>query len=318
MKKKKFINKDTKELIILMIRSYIMIIISALIGDKNINKIFYRIKLKKGSADLDNPKTFSEKLLYLKMYYDNPLLSTCVDKYYVNKYVEACGLSEILKKNYAVYLNVKDINLDELPDRCFIQMNHMSRFNYILNKNDKKQVRHVKRVFRVLMHYNHYWLLREKAYRNVTPRIICCEYLSEDNERGLTDYKFYCFDGEPKYFMISYGEFDHNSVNIKLDMDWHNIDNNFKKESELNLNDIEKPYNFDRMVEIARILSKGFPHVRVDLYNIKGKIYFGEMTFFSSGGFVNVYSDKMNKVIGEWINIDKYKNDLITGGVNKC
>ena len=189
-------------------------------------------------------------------------------------------------------------------------MNHMSKFNYILDKQDLKQFKHIKKVFKVLKHYNHYWILREKAYKNVTPRIICCKYLEEPGKKHLTDYKFYCFDGEVKYFMISYGEFEHNTRNAKFDLNWNNLDKDFKGKTVLTNEEIKKPKNFERMVEIATRLSHNFPHVRVDLYNIEGKIYFGEMTFFSSGGFVNILSDKLNQTVGSWVDLDKYGKEL--------
>lgn len=134
--------------------------------------------------------------------------------------------------------------------------------------------------------------------------------MQEPGKDSLTDYKFYCFDVEPKYLMVSFGEFSNNVKNIKLDMEWNSIDSNFKKEPALEVKNIRKPENFERMIEVAKILSKGFPHVRVDLYNIEGRIVFGEMTFFSNGGFVNVYSEEMDRKIGSWIDLEKYHDDI--------
>lgn len=302
--------KDYKELGILIIREKFMKIVGFLFGDKMINSMLYKLKLKKGFPNFKNPQNFSEKLLFLKMYYNNPLMYTCVDKYNVRKYVELCGYKDILNEVYAVYSSVDEIDFNDLPETCFVQMNHMSRFNYILNKNDYKQLEHIKKIFKRLFKYNHYWILRERAYKYVNPKIICSKYLIEDGVDGLTDYKFYCFDGVPKYFMVSYGEFDHNTKNVKYDMDWNCIDDLFKKNPNLDPKTIKKPKNFDYMVEIATKLSHGFPHVRIDLYNISGKVIFGEMTFFSSGGFIKVHSDKMNKKIGSWIDLKKVEVDL--------
>ena len=110
--------------------------------------------------------------------------------------------------------------------------------------------------------------------------------------------------------MVSYGEFEHNTQNVKFDRNWNSIDNKFKKQNNLDYKNIKKPENFETMIEIAEKLSKDFPHVRIDLYNIEGRIIFGEMTFFSSGGFVKVYSKEMDNEIGSWIDLDKYKEDI--------
>lgn len=301
--------KDTKELIQLQLRTFLMKAVGLVVSDEQINRVFYRIKLKK-NPDFDNPETFSEKLQVLKMYYDNPLVSMCVDKYYAGQYVEKCGHGDILKKIYAVYNDPDEIKADELPEKCFLQMSHMSKFNYIVNGRDAKQIAHIKKIFRRLMKYNHYDLLREKPYKMLSPRIICCELLEEPKHKNLTDYKFYCFDGEVKYFMISFGEYEHNVRNAKFDINWNNLDKEFKGKQVVNVTCEDAPANFDEMIKIAQDLSKGFPHVRVDLYNISGRIVFGELTFFSSGGFVHVKSEEMDRKIGSWVDLKKYRNDL--------
>lgn len=301
--------KDSKELIQLILRSYLMKGIGLVLSDEQINALFYRIKLKK-KPNFNHPITFSEKLQVLKMYYDNPLVSMCVDKYYAAQYVEKCGYGNILKKTYAVYNNPEEIKAEDLPEKCFLQMSHMSKFNYIVLGRDKERIEHIKKIFRSLMKYNHYNLLREKPYKALSPRIICCELLEEPEHKTLTDYKFYCFDGEVKYFMISFGEYEHNVRNAKFDLQWNNLDKEFKGKQVVNVSREDAPANFDEMIKIARDLSKGFPHVRVDLYNISGRIVFGELTFFSSGGFVHIESEEMDRKIGSWINLEKYKEDL--------
>lgn len=301
--------KDNKELLVLLFRVRMMKILRLFFSEFQINSVLYRIK-KKEKPDLHNPKSFSEKLQYLKMYYDNPMISVCIDKYNVNKYLKLKGYEDIIKKVYAVYRDPDEINLDDLPEKCFIQLNHMSKFNYILDKSKPEEIEHIKKIYKKLIRYNHYWLLLERPYLHLKPCIICCELLQEPGHQGLTDYKFYCFDGKVKYFMISHGEFTHETKNAKFDLEWNNLDDQFKGKTVLNITKEDAPPNFDYMVQIARDLSQGFPHVRVDLYNVEGRVYFGELTFFSSGGFVNVHSLEMDRKIAEWIDLDKYKNDM--------
>ena len=269
--------------------------------------------------NLDEPKTFVEKLLYLKEHYRNPLQNLCSDKFTVMQYVEMCGYPDILKDIYQVCSDPDEIDLSKMPDKFFMQCSHTQGYNYVVNKTDAMKIEQIKKEYRQLLKRKHYKVLRENNYKNITPRIICGEFLQEPGKEELTDYKFYCFDGEPKYFMVSYGEFNHQLKNHKFDMSWNSIDLDFKKQSMVEATDVEKPKNFDCMVEIVKKLCKPFPHVRVDLYNLAGRIVFGEMTFYSAGGFLNgrgqlgeeVGSEEMNAKIGSWIDLNKHKQYMV-------
>lgn len=280
------------------------------VSDKTFNVLRYK-KVFGKKPDLVNPKTFSEKLLYLKMHYRNLLENVCADKFEVQNYVKQCGYEGILKKNYLVCNTVDELNFDSLPDRFFIQCSHTQGSNYIVDKSNIEKFEQIKKEYRHVLHRKHHMVLRENCYKYLTPRIICSEYLEEEGRHGLTDYKFYCFGGVPKYFMVSYGEFEHNVKNHKFDMDWNSIDYLFKTKEAVSSNEIEKPANFDEMVEIVTKLAAPFPHVRVDLYNISGRIVFGEMTFYSAGGFVKVHSKEMDLTIGSWIDLEKYREYLV-------
>jgi hypothetical protein len=291
------------------IRQYIVYkksrILALFLDDKIFNKILYKRKYKK-ELDLYNPKTFSEKVIYLKIFYRNPLLTLCSDKYSVRQYVELCGYPEILKKLYGIYRKVDEIDISELPERFFVRCNHVSGGNYIVNQNEKIDYKQIWSHLNILLKTNYYYYFREWGYKNIFPCIICEELLLDSKGNLPVDYKFYCFSGEPKYLMVSYGEFEHKVRNHKFDMDFNSIDHFFKKETALDAKEIKKPDNFDKMVEIVRTLCHPFPHVRVDLYNIDGRIIFGELTFYSGGGFINVYSYEMDLEIGSWINLEKY------------
>ena len=279
-------------------------------SDERFNKKTFKKEFGR-VPNLINPETFSEKLLFLKMHYNNLLQNTCSDKFTVCDYVRQCGYPEILKKTYAVYTDPSQIEFEKLPEKVFIQCSHTQGFNYVVSKDDINKQRFIKDMYKVIIRRKHYWNLRENCYKHLVPRIIVSEYMEEPGRESLTDYKFYCFSGELKYFMVSYGEFDHNVKNHKFDPNWNSIDHLFKKKQAIAPDSIKRPQNFDKMVEIAEKLSKPFHHARVDLYNIEGRIVFGEITFYSAGGFVHIASEEMDKEIGSWIKLDKYADFIV-------
>lgn len=265
-------------------------------------------KIYKKEIDLQCPKTFSEKVLFLKLYYHNPLLTLCADKFYVDSYVKLCGYESILKKRYGVYSRPEEIEWDKMPDKFFLKCNHLSGNNIAVNKkSDDLDIVYLNRLFGILLKRNYYYSDFEWCYKNIEPKIICEEWLEDKNGNLPVDYKFYCFEGEPKYFMVSYGEFDHRVRNHKFDMDGNSIDSLFKEKEAVDKDSIIFPDNFSDMKEIVKVLCKPFPHVRVDLYNIDGKIYFGELTFYSGGGYLHVCSKQMDDKISGWIKLENYK-----------
>ena len=291
------------------LRNWQMALRYLLVSDAKFNRKTFISKLHY-TPDFVNPKTFAEKLQYLKMHYDNLLQNVCSDKFTVCEYVKQCGYPEILKELYQVCARPEDIDLSLMPDRFFIQCSHVQGCNFIVDKEDAAKLASIKKIYKVLLKRKHYKNLRENCYRNIVPRILCGEYLEQPGKPSLTDYKIYCFQGVARYFMVSYGEFEGTARNHKFDMDWHSIDKYFKSAETVSADMIERPKNFDKMVEIAEKLSAPFPHVRIDLYNLDGRIVFGEMTFYSAGGFVKVNSDEMNRQIGDWIDLDLYKDYL--------
>lgn len=165
---------------------------------------------------------------------------------------------------------------------------------------------HIKKLFLILLKSNFYEVAREWPYKNIIPKIICEEALETKDKKPLIDYKFYCFSGEPKYFMVSIGEYEHKVRNHKFDMNLQSIDHHFKKNASLKKEEIIFPENIQEMIEIVKKLCKPFPHVRVDLYNIDGRIVFGELTFYSNAGFVKIDSENYSKKIGNWIKLENY------------
>lgn len=271
-----------------------------------------KFKKEKGvMPDLQNPSTLSEKLLYLMLHYRNPLESLCSDKYYVKEYLKALGLENIMKPIYGVYKSADEIDFNTLPDEFFIKCNHLSGNNMIIRKSDSPDYNYIKKFFNEALKINYYNVGREYQYNHIRPLLICEKCLRDKNGNLPVDYKFYCFNGEPKYFMVSYGEFEHKVRNHKYDMNCQSVDYHFKKKPTLEARDVVFPDNIQEMFSVVRKLCKPFPHVRVDLYNVDGQILFGELTFSTNGGVINVSDPNYDNEIGSWINLDNYKDDMI-------
>ncbi len=280
-------------------------------GDHAYN-LKYFFKKKGYKLDLANPQTFSEKTMYLKEHYRNSLMTLCSDKYCVKEYLKLTGCEEICKKVYAVYKNVEDIEFDKLPEVFFIRCNHMSGCNFLYSQSmDAKTKKQILQLLKISLRHNWYHNQREWNYKNIEPLIICEEYLQNHDGTAPVDYKFYCFSGVPKYWMVSLGEYDHNVRNHKFDINCNSIDHFFKKKSTLAIDDAVIPDNYQEMLKYVEKLCKPFPHVRVDLYDVDGRIVFGELTFFSDGGAVNVVSHDFEIEIGNWIDLDSYRENYV-------
>lgn len=276
--------------------------------DKTMIKIQYRIKLGR-KLDLKNPKRFTEKLQWYKLYYRKPIMRQCVDKYEVRKYVESKGLSNILNKLYGVYNKPDEINFDELPNKFVIKTTSGTGGQNVFICNDKNEldVDSLKKKLR-------YWLSlnpkksfgREWAYEGNKNKIII-EQLLEGNDDGLSgvnDYKFFCYSGKVKYIVLDGDRYIEHKRNF-YDRNWKYID--ILTDCEKLGDKIKKPKILKQMIEVAEKLSSDFPYVRVDLYCIKGKIYFGEMTFYPWTGYVQFEPDEFDFELGKDFNIkNKY------------
>lgn len=265
-------------------------------------KILYRLRTHR-KLNLENPKTYSEKLQWIKLNYKNKLLPICVDKYKVRQFVKKCGCENILTKLLWEGYNPCDIPFEDLPQQFVIKVTHGTGMIIICkNKNEldiPKTIRTLKRRLKekCLPCYGEWF------YGVIKPRIIIEEFLDDGKGYSPMDYKIYCFHGEPKYIIAHVDRFTNYRCNI-YDLEWNPIQNiNISlKEFDPNLT-VEKPKELDRLLEYARILSKHFIHVRVDLYMLNSKIYFGELTFISDAGFVTINPIEIEEKIGSWIDL---------------
>lgn len=251
--------------------------------------------------NLENPKRFSEKQQWYKLHDKNPLKAKCADKYDVREYIKECGYEDLLNEIYGVFENVKDIKLDKFPNQFVLKAAHGSGFNLIVR--DKNSVNWCiwNRIMKTWLHQDIYWSGREWVYKDLKHRIIAEKYL-EDESGELRDYKFFCFNGTPRFMQLEVGRYGKNNTRNFYDMDWNIMP--FGKELPHNPElKAERPYAFEQMKKIAQDLSKPFSFVRVDLYQVNGKVYFGELTFFPASGAPDFVPDKYDEIVGNMWNI---------------
>lgn len=256
------------------------------------------------SLNLDNPQTFNEKLQWLKLYNRKPEYTMMVDKYKVREYIAQTLGEEYLIPLIGVWDDPDEIDFDALPDQFVLKCNHNSGLGMCICKDKSKlDIPKVKAELRKGLKQDYYLPGREWPYKNVPRKVICEKYMT-DNDDGseLTDYKFFCFNGVPKFMYISKDNSE-NATTDFFDMEFNHLDMRMK---DPNSNVIpSKPDLFDEMKAIAEKLSKGIPFVRVDLYVISGGIYFGELTFFHNAGFCSIHPDYWGKTLGDWIKLPK-------------
>lgn len=263
--------------------------------------LFY---IKQGyRLNLENPKTYNEKLNWIKLNYRNELMPICADKFTVRQYVKDKGLEHILNDLYWEGFNPEDIPFDKLPNQFVIKVTTGSGKNIICK--DKTKLNHQKTIETLRRWLSEKYLpaYGEWFYDVIRPRIIIEKLLIDENGEIPNDYKVFCFNGEPKYIAVDVGRFYEMKRNI-FDIDW-----NFKKGYKISFpNDdiiLERPQCLEQMIQKARKLSEGFPHVRVDFYIIKNEIYFGELTFTNGAGFGNVRPYSFAEEMGNLIKLPK-------------
>lgn len=274
---------------------------SFLLPDKLYIKLLYRYKMGR-LLDLYNPHRFTEKLQWLKLYNRNPLYTKLVDKEAVKDYVSKKIGDDYIIPTLGVWNSFDDINFDELPNKFVLKTtNGGGSIGVVICKDkDKLNKTKAKQNIELGLKLNLYRKLREWPYKGVKPRIIA-EQMLEDASGDLHDYKFYCFNGDPKFLLVSSDRFtNHNFNYFDLNFNKMNITSAMGAQSSTLP---EKPGTLDEMKEIAKKLCQGIPHVRIDLYSCNGHVYFGEMTFFDSSGYDNFSSDEWDLKVGSWLHL---------------
>lgn len=274
------------------------------ISDEVYLKFMYWVCIGK-KLNLHDPKTFNEKLQWLKLYNRDPKYPAMVDKYAAKKIIADKIGEEYVVRNYAVWDTAEEISFDNLPNQFVIKCTHDCGGMVICS--DKRKLNHEQARERIAdaLKTNYYYSGREWPYSKIKPRIIAEEYLEDKKTGELRDYKFFTFNGVPKMLFVA-SERQNKYSETKFDffdMDYKHLDlinghPNAEKSP-------EKPENFELMKELAAKLSAGIPHLRVDFYEVNGRVYVGELTLFHWSGFVPFEPESWDLMMGEWIDLPK-------------
>lgn len=274
--------------------------------DKEVIDYLFKYKIGR-TVDWSNPLTFNEKIQWIKVYDRNPLYTKLVDKIEVKKYVSNILGEKYIVPTIGVFDSFDDIPFDELPDRFVIKCNHDS--GGVVICDDKKNFDFAKAKKRIekSLKRNYYWISREWAYKEIKPRILVEEYLEEVAKSEVPEYKFFCFSGKPTIVDVCKGKAHTTSrTNDYCDMNLNRLPVKCMLPNSEGI--IEKPQNYETMIMCAEKLAKGFPEVRMDFYNINGRIYFGEYTFTSNGGIEKFEPDELDYYMGSLIDLSKVDN----------
>lgn len=262
--------------------------------------IFYRRMGYK--LNLKNPKTYSEKLQWIKLYDRNPLYTKLVDKYSAKDYIASRVGDKYVVPNLGVWNSFEDIDFSKLPQSFVLKTTHDSGGVVICKNKSCFDVDKARRLLNDSLNHDYYLKGREWPYKNVPRRIIAEEYLEDEKTKELRDYKFFCFNGQVKALFVAtdrqnrpepcFDFFDENYNHLDI-VNGHPLADSIPA----------KPESFEEMKEVAARLSEGFPEIRVDFYEVNGKPYIGELTFFHHGGWMKFEPETWDETFGEWIKL---------------
>lgn len=285
------------------IRSLYLKLTSKYRSDESVIRLCYRLNFNL-DIDLDNPKTFNEKLNWLKLNYRNPILSTMADKYAVKGLVSNKIGKEYVVACFGVWTSADDIDFSKLPESFVLKTTHDSGGILVIRNKYLLNVEKTKSQLEKWLKSSHFSNYREWVYKDIQPRIIAEELLVDNTYEQILDYKFWCFNGIAKSMYISIKNKDIFENHYDMNFEPLAINHGFRR----CIPEFEKPKNFELMKSLAEELSKGIPFVRVDFYNINGKVYFGEFTFYDWGGmkpFINIQQDIE---LGHFLTLPDIKN----------
>lgn len=269
----------------------------------------YFLRFRK-RIDWKNPKTLNEKILYLSLMTDTTRWSDLTDKYRVREYVEACGFKEALVELYGVWDNASKINFEKLPQSFVLKTNHGSGEIKIVHDKNLINKEKIVSYFNKAISKPYGEIEAGKHYFRIKPCIVAEQLLINDTDpqeksSSVIDYKFWCFNGKVHYVLVCSNRNKYCLNLLLYDRDWNaRPEYSVFTQHYQRGNTISKPENYERMINMAETLARPFPCVRVDLYNIRGEIYFGEMTFTSLGGMMNYFTDEFLDKAGSLIDLN--------------
>lgn len=278
-------------------------ILARFVPDKMYLSLVYRLSLKK-KMNWKSPQTYNEKIQWLKIYGRTDENRIMADKYLVKEYVSKKIGKEYVIPLLGVWDNENEIDFEKLPNRFVLKCNQNSGTGMVVCKDKSLlDIDKVKKGLRKGLKEDYYSISREYAYKDIPRKIIAEEYVEDNKTKELRDYKFFCFNGDPKIMFIASGRSkgEHNVTFDFYDMDFNHLPftNGHPNASFM----IEKPDGFEEMKELSKKLSQGIPHVRVDFYEANGRIYFGEFTFSHWGGLKPFDPEEWDYKLGSWIEL---------------
>lgn len=250
--------------------------------------------------DLKNPQTYNEKLQWLKLNFKNENYTRLVDKYEAKEYVKNILGEEFIIPTLGIWESFDEIDFDKLPNQFVLKTTHDSGSVIVCKDKNKFDINKSRKKLEKSLNNNFFYEHREYPYKNVKPQIIAEKFMVDESGTELKDYKFFCFDGEVKMLFVATDRPFDTRFDF-FDTDFNHLP--FKQGHPLAKKEIKRPCGFEKMKRIAAILSKGMPHVRVDLYDINGHIYIGEFTFFHFSGNVPFEPEEWDYKIGEWLKL---------------
>jgi len=274
--------------------------------DKMFVKLNYRRKMRR-RLDLENPRLFSEKLQWLKLYDRKPEYTRLVDKYEARGYIAGQIGEEYLIPLLGVWNKVEDIDFSTLPAQFVLKCTHDSGGLVICRDRNAFDAEAAKKTLRWHAKRNYYSGSREYPYKNVKPRIICEKYMTDESGYELKDYKVFCFNGEPMIVQVDYDRFTEHKRNM-YDIEWSLLPVKFRYPIKSGVTTM-KPERLDKMTEISRKLSIRHAFVRVDFYVINNAIYAGEITFFPESGYTTFDPPAYDRIFGDFLLLPDKKYD---------
>ena len=270
--------------------------------DKKYIELKYYLEMNE-KLDLENPRDYSSKLQWLKLYDRNPMYTELVDKYESKKYVKKTIGEEYIVPTIGIYDKYEEIDFETLPNEFVIKTTHGCGGGEICTDKSKIDYKMLKKEINKSLKNNYFYNHREYPYKNVKPRIIVEELLKNNDGSQLIEYNIFCFNGIPKYIVVCYGDKRKNRYNDYYDINLKKLDVKIKYKTS---NEIHKfPSEIKKMIELSKKLSKGIPSLRVDFYYVNNKIYVGELTFFHWAGFLKFEPKEENIKWGKELQLPK-------------
>ncbi len=285
-----------KRNIINRILTYCWIRMSKLVKSDSLYLRIYYFLYTGRALNLYNPTRFGEKIQWLKLYNSSDVCSIMVDKYLVRQYVESKVGAEYLIPMIGIYDRWEDIDFDKLPNQFVIKTTHDSGGVVICQDKKTFDFANAESIIKKSFNFNFFWQGRERPYKNVRPRIIIEKFMKDDESNDLKDYKIWCFNGEPYIIQVDSQRYVYHRRNI-YDVNWNKMPIRmwYPPKEEID----KKPCQLDIMLDFAKKMSQGFPFLRVDVYDVNNKIYFGELTFHPAGGVQPISPDEWDIKLGE-------------------